>query len=449
MSDLLSIGASGISAYRSALSVIGDNVANAETDGYSRRSVTLTQAIASSGADPLSINRASAGGVTQTSVVRAWDDFRASESRVSQADAGRADAKSRWLSNIETSLDDSDTGAGSALTAFYTSAQNLSADPTGTSPRGAFMNALDNATSAIRSSADALARTTQGIGAEASAATGELNTNLDALARVNDAMKRAAPGSAAATNLADTRDQLLDTISQKVGIDVTLAANGVATVKLAGSSNVALVQGNAAASLTVKAADDGRLSLTSVMRGELKVAQPTGGTLAGLIDVASTAAGRRADLSAIAGDFAKSVNDFQANGRTAGGAAGQPLLTIGSAGAATLAMATEDSAAIAAASTDGVANGNLASLQATRETGAEGRLAAVVTAQALAVSSAKAESSAAATRRDNAFAARDEVGGVDLDKEAAELLRYQQAYSGSAKLIQVARDTLQSVLNLF
>ena len=39
MSDLLSIGTSGLSAYRSALAAIGDNVANAEVAGYSRRTV--------------------------------------------------------------------------------------------------------------------------------------------------------------------------------------------------------------------------------------------------------------------------------------------------------------------------------------------------------------------------------------------------------------------------
>ncbi|WP_156680354.1 flagellar hook-associated protein FlgK [Sphingomonas profundi] len=448
MTDLLSIGASGISAYRSALSVVGDNVANAETDGYSRRTITLTQSIASFGSDPLSINRATAGGITQGTVVRAWDDFRASESRVSQADAGSAETRTRWLSNIETALDDGETGAGVALTAFYTSAEKLSADPGGTSPRGGFMSALGEAAATIRTSADALSRAAQGISAEAGEATRALDTSLQSLARVNEAMKRAAPGSAAATNLADTRDQLLDDISKKVGIDVSLSPRGAATVTLAGSSDVTLVDGNAAAEVSLRTATDGRLSLSLTLRGELKAVQPTGGTLAGLIDVAATTAGRRADLDAIAQDFAKSVNDFQARGRTPAGTAGANLL-VADAGAAGLRLLTDNGSAIAAASTDGVANGNLASLQASREGGAETRLAAIVTAHALVVSSAKSEAAAATTRRDNAFAARDEVGGVDLDREAAELLRYQQAYSGSAKLIQIARETLQDVLNLF
>ncbi|KAB2856838.1 MAG: hypothetical protein F9K41_05455, partial [Sphingopyxis terrae] len=35
----------------------------------------------------------------------------------------------------------------------------------------------------------------------------------------------------------------------------------------------------------------------------------------------------------------------------------------------------------------------------------------------------------------------------DLDREAADLLRFQQAYSAAARTIQVARDTMQALLN--
>ena len=41
MSDLLSIGASGVRAYQTALTAVGENIANVGTDGYSRRTVTM------------------------------------------------------------------------------------------------------------------------------------------------------------------------------------------------------------------------------------------------------------------------------------------------------------------------------------------------------------------------------------------------------------------------
>jgi flagellar hook-associated protein 1 FlgK len=67
--------------------------------------------------------------------------------------------------------------------------------------------------------------------------------------------------------------------------------------------------------------------------------------------------------------------------------------------------------------------------------------------QAQTVASARAQDAAAATRADASAAARDGVSQVDLDTEAAELLRFQQAYSAAARTIQVARETMQTLLS--
>ncbi|HEY1145946.1 MAG TPA: flagellar basal body protein, partial [Allosphingosinicella sp.] len=80
MSDLLSIGASGVNAYRSALAAIGDNVANAETQGYARRNVILRESATFAPGQSGALNF---GGVKAVSVDRAWDDYQAADSRIS------------------------------------------------------------------------------------------------------------------------------------------------------------------------------------------------------------------------------------------------------------------------------------------------------------------------------------------------------------------------------
>ena len=50
--------------------------------------------------------------------------------------------------------------------------------------------------------------------------------------------------------------------------------------------------------------------------------------------------------------------------------------------------------------------------------------------------------------RDQAVKARDEVSGVSLDQEAADLIRYQQAYQAAAKVLQVASQLFDSVLQI-
>ena len=46
-----------------------------------------------------------------------------------------------------------------------------------------------------------------------------------------------------------------------------------------------------------------------------------------------------------------------------------------------------------------------------------------------------------------AVAARDSVAGVNLDEEAANLIRYQQAYQAAAQVIAVADEVFQTLLS--
>jgi flagellar hook-associated protein 1 FlgK len=43
---------------------------------------------------------------------------------------------------------------------------------------------------------------------------------------------------------------------------------------------------------------------------------------------------------------------------------------------------------------------------------------------------------------------RDALSGVDLDTEAVDLMRFQQAYAATSRVIQVARDTIQSIIDI-
>jgi flagellar hook-associated protein FlgK len=49
---------------------------------------------------------------------------------------------------------------------------------------------------------------------------------------------------------------------------------------------------------------------------------------------------------------------------------------------------------------------------------------------------------------DQAVTAKDQISGVSLDQEAADLIRYQQAYQAAAKILQVASQLFDSVLQV-
>ena len=88
MTDLLSIGASGIRAYSRALGTVSDNIANAQTPGYARRSVRLEEAPTGSNS-PLYRAGVQPGGVLVDGVVRAVDAWLVDDARISGSDAGR------------------------------------------------------------------------------------------------------------------------------------------------------------------------------------------------------------------------------------------------------------------------------------------------------------------------------------------------------------------------
>lgn len=450
MSDLLSIGRSGVLAYQGALQTVGENVTNADTTGYSRRSVVLTEAAANSGATALSRTSSAFGGVNASQVSRVWDQYRATNAWSADSDANGASTRLQYLQTVQSMLDDSDSGVGTKLSAVFTSATQLSANPTDTSLRQTMIASIGDAAGAIATAGANLAKVADTVRTQAITVADQTNSQLAALAKLNVALHTSPQGSAARAQLEDQRDNLIGTISQNIAVDVTFASDGSATLKLGNYSGPTLLAstGAAPAYLSVSTASDGRLALKVADGGTTTTATtPTGGVLAGLVDSAATIAGRRSQIDALANKFATQINAWQANGTTVAGAAGQPLLTGTT--AATLALATTDPSAIAAA--DGTTdNGNLLALSNLRGTdGVESAWSSIVSGQALAVSTATTESTASSARRDSAQSSLDEVTGIDLDTEAAELLRYQQAYSASAKIIQTARDTLQTVLQLF
>ena len=450
MSDLLTIGRSGVLAYRGALAAVGENVTNADTDGYARRNVVMREQISPAG--PYVINRTSNafGGVQNSAVTRVWDQYKATNAWAANSDAGRGSVRAQFAASVETALDDGSTGVGTRLTAIFTSAARLAADPTNTVLRQTMLAAVGDATTAFRQTAADLAQVADGVRTQATTLTQQSNDQLGALAQINLALHSAPQGTAARAQLEDKRDKLLSDLSGNVAVDIAFDDAGAVALKLNDYGGPGLLTFNdiVPGTISLTTAADGRLSTSVTRAGVTSAATPSSGALAGLIDMSNSVAGRRQQLDGIANQLITGLNAWQAGGRDAAGNVGAPLLTGTS--ATTIALATTDPDAIAAATTSGGANANLLALASMRASGGvEAGWRKMVTDQALFVSSTKTEASSTAARKDGLYGVLDDTTGVDLDVEAAELMRFQQAYSASAKIIQTARQTFQAVLDLF
>jgi flagellar hook-associated protein 1 FlgK len=447
MSDLLGIGASALKSYQAALSAVGENVANAQTPGYARRRVILQESTVVGTGDIGYRPQVTFNGVTAAGVVRAWDNFKADEARFAASAAGRAGVREQWLGSVETALGDGPSGVGSAMTGFFTAAASLASDPGDPLGRGAVLSALDNVAGAFRNTGQALARISDGVGQAASLEVTALNDALKALGDLNGALAPAAANGSARASLEDQRDQLIDFIAGKVDVKVTIGSDGRATLAAGANGSMFLLTGTGPNLVSLVPAADGRLSLQLSANGTTSPLPAAGGTLAGLVDIATTIADRRSALDGLAADFTSTVNGWSAGGRDADGNPGANLLSA-PAGAVSMQALVTDPDLVPAADAGGTANGNLLALDAVRgSSDVEDRWSALVSANAQMLSSAKAASAASSQWRDTSLAALDEVTGVDLDSEAAEMLRFQQAYNASARIIQVARESIQALFD--
>lgn len=449
MSDLLSIGRSGVLAYRDALAGVSENVVNANNDGFVRRQVALKEQTSSGG--PIFLYRTSNAfnGVQSASVTRVWDQYRASAAWSANSDSAQAGTRAQLFSNVETGLDDGDSGVGVKLTAIFTSANALSASPTDTALRQGFLYALQDATGSVNRTAASLAKISDSMSAQAKTGAAQINDALGALAKINLALKTAGQGTTGRAALEDQRDNIIGTITNQIGVDISIDQNGAATVRMNDSGGPVLVDASSVtpALVDLQTAADGRLSMTVTVGNAPSAISPTSGALAGYAEAANLVADRRQQLDTLATTLVSQFNTWNMAGTDGNGAVGGNLLSGTS--AATLTVSATDPAQIAAANGSS-GNGNVLNLATLRGNGGvEASWRGIVADQALRVQSATTQAKAAAATRDNAYSDLDDVSGVDLDSEAADLMRFQQAYSASAKIIQTARETLQAILALF
>lgn len=442
-SDLLSIGKSGAQAARIALDVTAQNIANASSEGYVRRSVSLAE-LSSTGAFGQA-GAVSLSGVRLQSVVRNADLFRQSEVRRTGADAARASAEVAGLENIESAIEQ--TGVYPAIVQFEASLQRLVGDPVDPSLRTAVLEDARTMASTFAMAAGALDTAGQGLRFEAGAGVDQVNVLAGELARVNLRLARAADSSSDQSTLLDQRDALLEKLSGQASITATINADRTVDVRLGDASGPALVAGGAAGTLAMTTAANGTIGFTL---GGSAVAL-TGGALAGKALALDKLADVRTRIDTLARTVIDTVNTAQASGAALDGSAGQPLFS--GTGAASMAVVATSGSAIATAPAGAAAGSrNAGNLDALRSALAAADPAGGMDALLFDVSSTVAGRTvtrdALATIADGSRVALQAQAGVSLDDEAVNLVRYQQAFQASGRVMQVASDIFDTLLGI-
>ncbi len=324
MTDLLGIGMAGVRAMQAALTVTGDNVANANTPGYVRRSITLATSPLANGVAWQKLPTQGAG-VGVDSINRANDLFKTDAARVASSDAQRLTTRADWLTRLQSALGDHQLN--DRLGGFYDGATDLASAPTSTAARTIFLDRADQAATAFRETGGALAALQSDIAKAADAGAATVNGITAGLADINARLRTTASGGEAANGLLDSRDKLLADLAQRLRISVTEGAKGAVEVRLGtGAAAAVLVpQTGDAVRIGVRDGPSGAEVVLDPTHAATVVRLPASGSLAGLIEAGRQARTAADSIDVLAQRFASAANAQHLQGADALGTPGEAL----------------------------------------------------------------------------------------------------------------------------
>ena len=315
-------------AFKRAIDVHSQNVAGVNTEGYVRRTVSLSPGTL------LESGSGSQGGREDTVVIRRQvDEFLVDQARVTGSNAERARIVAEKAGQLKGLLSADSASLQDSLVSLRDGFDGLASQPTSAYARDTLMSRLESTISRLRDLDDRIRLYEGEIDSRISSEVDTLNALTKQVADLN---RKIASGtvenSSANSTLLDMRDRAVDRIAQKVSIRVLPGTNGALSVST--TSGVSLVEGLDSATLTTISDpyQRDRLMVALVTDAGIREIpdQFGGGTIGGLIETRSTLIDpSRNQLGRVAAGLAMLLNDQNKQGVTPTGTAGTNIVTIG------------------------------------------------------------------------------------------------------------------------
>jgi flagellar hook-associated protein 1 FlgK len=320
MSNLLSIGTSGLNAAQVALTTVGNNISNVNTTGYSRQTVLQTEAISQAGG-----NYTIGSGVNVQAVQRAYSDFLTTALWTSNSNLQRATT----YSSLATTLNSSLAASGNLQTAldnFYGSFSTVANTPGVASSRQSLLGSAGQAVTVFNTLGQQLAAQQTQVNAQISTTVDSINNVSANIASVNAQIHAA--GNNVPNDLLDQRDNLVQTLSGYLGVSAYTQSDG--TVSVYTSSGAALVTGDK--SFALKTGNNQYdASRTEVLdnTGTVVSNKLSGGSLGALLDYRGNVLDSvQNQLGQAAVALSTSVNTQQSKGLDQYGKQGGPMFSV-------------------------------------------------------------------------------------------------------------------------
>ncbi|VVO25958.1 flagellar hook-associated protein FlgK [Pseudomonas fluorescens] len=223
--SLLNIGMSGLNAAQGSLSVLSNNIANANTAGYSRQQTTQS-ANASNQYGGVFIG----SGTTLADVRRVYNEYLDTAYQNSTSLNSDAKAYLDQVSAVDKTLSDKTTGMSAVLSSFFAAVQTASANPSDVSARQVLLTSAQTLTNRFNSIATQLSEQKETINGQLTSMTDQVNQLTSSIASLNKQITQV-QGSSNTTpaNLLDARAEAVRSLNELIGVTAT-EKNGVFSV---------------------------------------------------------------------------------------------------------------------------------------------------------------------------------------------------------------------------
>ncbi len=450
----LEIARKALSSYQLALSVYGNNIANVNTPGYSRKRPIFGEAEAVD----MPLGRIGLGVDTRT-LERMRDVYLDAAYRRENTAYARYESLEQCLSEVEMAFGEpSDTGLGDVLRDFWDAWQELANQPESAVSRSYVVSRATSLCTSLGHISSQLTRMRENIDREIAGIVGDINSLAERIAHLNGRIVEAEVSGNQAGDLRDKRDLLIDELSGLAEIQVFETNDGATSVKIGSES---LVERKTAVLLGTSVRGDNNIVITDVTLGAGgRAIRVTGGRLGGLLQSRDTTVpGYLARLDEIAGTVVEEVNRVHRTGFDFTGAAAGDFFDPDRPTAATIRVsdAVRANSNLVAASGDGTPGSGvialaISDLRLADIFGAQGTSAEDYYASLIADLGIEAERAAAHKDVENLLLTeidmrRESVRGVSLDEEMTNLVAAQHAYQAAVKLVTVIDNLMETIMS--
>jgi flagellar hook-associated protein 1 FlgK len=453
-------------AQRRALDVTGQNIANANTEGYSRQRVDMQSQVGSVKSALYAKTDGLGTGVAVTDVQRLRDEYQENRGRAEHGNSAYLTNQTQAYSSIEDAFaEPSDTALQASMRDMWGSWNDVSNNPQLTATRSTLLQQSSTVAEGLNAAHDSLTSQWSQNRTQLSAYTAEVNTAAKTIAQLNDSIVQAAAAGTTTNELEDQRDTEVMHLSELTGATASKRTNGAMDVFVGGAT---LVSEFTTRSLEVSGAarlDDQKTDPMTLRWADTKTAAGAGGTMGAMADTMATIIPGISDaLDSVAKNLADSVNSQHAAGYGVDGSTGldffvskvpgQPVtagtIKVGITDPDQVAVSSADPKVITPPATAGTLNHDVASALADvgdSSTGPDREYQGMIGQLGVSSQATSRRNDIQTNVTQQVDASREAQSGVNLDEEMTNMLTYQRGYEAASRVLTTIDSMLDQLIN--